>query len=229
MKCQVCSAEAPKGASFCQHCGAKLPMFDEVGTETMAANPPETVTGAAKPAATPTRASRRGPTDVPEETLWEGTYSPKAMLGLAVGAALVSLVLLVAAFGYASGIWRWLLLAAIVAVWLAVAVRLAIRRLGIRYKLTNQMFYHQSGVITRITDRIELIEIHDVIYSQGLFDRLVNVGRIRIASNDRTHPEFFLTGVEDVESIAQMIDKARRGEQVRRGRRIDFSNIDGET
>jgi hypothetical protein len=30
-----------------------------------------------------------------------------------------------------------------------------------------------------------------------------------------------------VEQVAQSIDKARRNEQVRRGRRIDISSIDG--
>jgi uncharacterized membrane protein YdbT with pleckstrin-like domain len=206
-------------------------MFDEPSTKAASADPPETVARAAV-AAGATAApvgKRRGPIDVVEETLWEGTYSPKAMLGTAVGGAMLSLALLIVAIAFAAGIWRWLLFLAIVVVWVAIGLRLAVRRLGIHYKLTNQMFYHQSGVLTRVTDRIELIEIHDVIYTQGLFDRLVNVGRIRIASNDRTHPEFFLTGVENVETVAQTIDKARRGEQVRRGRRIDFSNIDGET
>jgi membrane protein YdbS with pleckstrin-like domain len=236
MKCQVCNVEAPTGASFCQHCGAKLPMFDQMSTEIEAADPPDTARDSqssaaddATRAAASNRGRPRGPTDVPEETLWEGTFSPKAMLGWAAGAGLATLVLFVLAIGYASGIGRWLLLLAIVALWLAVAARLALRRLGIRYKLTNQMFYHQRGVLTRVTDRIELIEIHDVTYEQGLFDRLVNVGRIKIDSGDRTDPTFYVMGVENVESVAQTIDKARRGEQVRRGRRIDFSNIDGAT
>lgn len=237
MRCQVCSAEAPQGASFCQHCGAKLPMFDQTGTETEVDAERETVgqkaaspaSADAKSASAPERGRRRGPVDTPEETLWEGTFSSKAMLGWAAAAGVASLVLFVLAVLYAGGFWFWLLLLAIVAVWLAVAARLAHRRLGIRYKLTNHMFYHQRGVLTRVTDRIELIEIHDVTWEQGLFDRLVNVGRIKIASGDRTDPVFYVLGVENVESVAQMIDKARRGEQVRRGRRIDFSHIDGET
>ncbi|MEX0676196.1 MAG: PH domain-containing protein [Pirellulales bacterium] len=237
MKCPVCHVEAPQGASFCQQCGARLPMFDEMSTKAQATDPPETVVRSSqsseaadsKQQAATSGEPKRGIRDVPEETLWEGTYSPKAMLGLAVGCALLSIVLLVLALGYASGWFRWILLLAIVAVWVAAAVRLAVKRLGIRYKLTTHMFYHQRGVLTRVTDRIELIEIHDVTWEQGLFDRLVNVGKIKIESSDRTDPVFFLTGVEDVENVAQTIDKARRGEQVRRGRRIDFSHIDGET
>ena len=237
MKCQVCDIEASQGASFCQHCGAKLATFDDLTTKVSAADPPETVGGRSKQSDTlPAGAApatsggrRRGPSDVAEETLWEGTFSPKAMIGLAIGCALLSLVLLILAIVFRTTIPYWIPLAVIVVLWLAVAARLLFRRLGIHYKLTNQMFYHQRGVLTRVTDRIELIEIHDVTYEQGLFDRLVNVGRIKISSGDRTDPIFFVAGVEDVETVAQTIDKARRGEQVRRGRRIDFSNIDGET
>ncbi|MGD9719686.1 MAG: PH domain-containing protein [Pirellulales bacterium] len=166
--------------------------------------------------------------DVVEEILWEGSYSPKAMIGTAVLCAVATIILLVVALAYVEGIWRTLLLIAIVLLWVLAATRLAARRLGISYKLTNQMFYHRRGLLTRVTDRIELIEVHDVIYEQGLFDRLVNVGRIKIASNDRTHPLFYLQGVEDVEKVAQSIDKARRGEQVRRGRRIEFTHIDDQ-
>jgi membrane protein YdbS with pleckstrin-like domain len=237
MKCQVCNVEAPQGASFCQHCGAKLPMFDEMSTRTAMSdaeetvarevNPPQDAESDPPPAASGIR--QRGIRDIPEETLWEGTFSPKAMLGMAVGCAVLSLVLFVVAIAYASGGFRAFLLLTIVALWIAAAGWLGVKRLGIHYKLTTYMFYHQRGVLIRVTDRIELIEIHDVTYQQGLFERLANVGKIKIESGDRTHPEFFVTGVEDVESIAHMIDKARRGEQVRRGRRIDFSHIDGET
>jgi hypothetical protein len=225
MKCPVCNAEAGKSATFCQQCGAKLPLV-EGGPARAAA-----VADVARPQPVPgtdtvATGRRRGPVDVAEETLWEGSYSPKAMLGLSVIAVIASIAIIV--LGAMYGYLGWALAGAGL-LWLFVLARLAVRRLGISYKLTNQMFYHRRGVLTRSTDRIELIEVHDVTYHQGLFDRLVGTGRIKIASSDRTDPTFFLLGVENVEQVAQMIDKARRGEQVRRGRRIDFSSIDGET
>ena len=121
MKCQVCNVEAPQGASFCQHCGAKLPMFDEIGTKTAATDPPETVAQKSsdpverKPPVPTSEDRMRGIRDVPEETLWEGTYSHKAMLGLAIGCAVLSLILFVLAIGYASGTFQLILLLAIVA------------------------------------------------------------------------------------------------------------------
>jgi hypothetical protein len=236
MKCAVCDAEAAAGATFCQHCGAKLPAVEgEVVPTAHTAETTKSDRGQALPAAEKAGAAqsaagrRRGIVDVPEETLWEGSYSPKAMVGVYVICALASIALLAIAIVYAQGVWRLLLLAGIPVVWALAAIRLAMQRLGISYKLTNQMFYHRSGVLTRKTDRIELIEVHDVTWEQGLIQRLVNVGSIVITSSDRTTPHFRATGIENVEAVSLLIDKARRGEQVRRGRRIDFSQIDGET
>ncbi len=235
MKCPVCDANADSGGTFCQHCGARLPPTDV--EPAVAAASPQDVAAASRPASTErdsghemaADSGRRRIIDVPEETLWEGTYSSKAMLGMAVLGGLATIVLLVLALVQFEGIVRTILLVAIVVLWVLLAARLASRRLGISYKLTNHMFYHRHGVLTRVTDRIELIEVHDVTYEQGLFDRAVNTGRIKVASSDRTDPIFYLLGVEDVERVAKLIDTARRDEQVRRGRRIDFSHIDGET
>jgi hypothetical protein len=227
MKCQVCNAEAPASATFCQQCGAKLAGAGEsapVGAKTATVSAAQTATNDA-----PVSGRRKGPVDVVEETLWEGSFSPKAMIGGFILAAILSIVLLVCAFMFAEGTFRWVLLGTIPVVWLIQGLRLLWSRLGISYKLTNQMFYHRRGILTRTTDRIELIEVHDVTWQQGLVQRMVNVGSIKIASSDRTDPIFHVTGVEDAEGVSALIDKARRAEQVRRGRRIDFSSVDGSS
>lgn len=227
MKCQVCNAEAPASATFCQQCGAKLAGAGEtapVGAKTASVSAAQTATNDA-----PGAGRRKGPVDVVEETLWEGSFSPKAMIAGFILAALLSILLLVCAFLFAEGTFRWVLLGTIPLVWVIQGLRLLWYRIGVSYKLTNQMFYHRKGVLTRTTDRIELIEVHDVTWQQGLVQRLVNVGSIKIASSDRTDPIFHVTGVEDAEGVSALIDKARRAEQVRRGRRIDFSNVDGST
>lgn len=220
MKCQICNAESAAGAAFCQQCGAKLPPAD-ASAERAAANTAQSVASSAS------SRGGRGPSDVPEETLWEGSYSPKAMLGTLVLCGVLSVVLFLAVLLFApTGILSAVLLGAIAVVWLAAGLQFARNRLGKSYRLTNQMFYHRAGLLTRTTDRIELIEIHDVTWSQNLIDRMVGVGTITISSADRTDPKLPLKGIDNVESVASQIDKARRAEQVRRGRRIDFSNAD---
>lgn len=220
MRCPVCNIDAAAGASFCPKCGAKLPLVEPASSAPTAR---QTVSSSGSDSGI---SSARGRTnDVPEEILWQGSYSPKAMVGSYVLGGVASLALIAASI-WLSGSWYWMIPAgAILVLWVVLFGKLAIQRLGVHYKLTNQMFYHQRGVLTRVTDRIELIEIHDVTYEQGLFDRMLNVGRIKIASNDRTDPVFYLQGIEDVSDVAQMIDKARRGEQVRRGRRIESLGV----
>lgn len=216
MRCPVCSAEAASDAVFCQQCGTKL-------SGTPAASSGST----APPAAAPQPATlgrRRAIADVPEETLWEGRYSPKAMLGTVVLAALATIALV------AGGIYfqNWIVpLGLAVVLWIAVVAQLAARRLGIHYKMTNQMFYHRRGILTRTTDRIEAIAIDDITWKQGLMDRLVGVGNVLIESQDRTDHRFVVRGIENVEQVAQLIDKARRAERLRRGfMTIEQTSID---
>ena len=68
---------------------------------------------------------------------------------------------------------------------------------------------------------IEVIDIDDVTYTQGVVQRIVGVGTIKISSTDRTHPELALLGIDDVERIADMIDDVRRQERRRRGLHIE--------
>ena len=118
--------------------------------------------------------------------------------------------------GRGNSFWFWGLILLLL-IWIFFFARLAARRLGIHYTLTNQMFYHRKGILTRTTNRIEVIDIDDITYQQGLLERLANVGRIEIVSSDQTNPKFWLEGVENVEEVAKMMDRARRAERIRRG------------
>jgi membrane protein YdbS with pleckstrin-like domain len=217
MRCPMCDSEA--SGAFCAQCGAKLPAADSAD---------KTRSGGSTTTVPPISADLPGGrkvSDVPEVVLWEGSYSPKAMIGPFVACIVVTLALIVAAVLFAA---FWIVpLGLAVVLWLIVVAKLAINRLGVSYKLTNQMFYHREGLLTRTTNRIELIEVHDVTYQQGLIERVVNVGKIVITSNDRTHPNLKLPGIEDVEGVAKKIDDARRAEQVRRGRRIESIGMHG--
>ncbi len=213
--------EAPAGALFCQQCGAKLsPSEMDAGKSSPTSAPASAQTAAAEPAATnpgPALMGRRRQ-DVPEETLWEGKYSPKAMLGSIVLCAVASVLLIAVAAWLNSGRAAWMTATGVmIAMWIALLGWFASKRLGIHYQLTNQMFYHRKGVLTRTTDRIEVIDIDDLTYQQGLFERLVNVGRIEIRSSDQSNPIFWVEGVENVEEVAKKMDGARRAERIRRG------------
>jgi hypothetical protein len=72
-----------------------------------------------------------------------------------------------------------------------------------------------------VTDRIEVIDVDDVSCEQGIVERMLGVGTIRIQSSDRTHPELSLLGIENVRQVAELIDDTRRKERQRRGLHIE--------
>lgn len=161
----------------------------------------------------------------PERSLWKGGYSPKAMYGSWIITAVISVALLIVGFLFVSGdqagmIWS-ILGAVIVALWVFVIGLYLYRRIGMSYELTTQRFIHQEGILKRTTDRIEVIDIDDVSFSQGIIQSMLGVGQIRITGSDRTHPELVLQGIDKVNEIATLIDDVRREERRRRSLHIE--------
>ncbi len=174
------------------------------------------------PAAAPL--GRRRVVDVPEQVLWEGGISAKSMLGVWLVAAVASLIALaVAAYAFSDGgkLAGFGLLAAIALVWLVLGVQFARVRLGLHYRLTNQRLFYEHGIIKHVVDRIEVIAIEDLAYEQGVLDRLFGTGRIKIMSGDRSNPELYLAGIDNVQHVFGLIDQARRAERLRRSVSID--------
>jgi membrane protein YdbS with pleckstrin-like domain len=111
----------------------------------------------------------------------------------------------------------WIFGVGALVIWGGLLVTLAYRRMSVKYRLTNQRLFHEQGILRRVTDRIELIDIDDVTLEQGLFERVFGVGTVRVSSTDRTTPELHMPGIDDVKSVADTIDQARRAERQRRG------------
>ena len=149
----------------------------------------------------------------PDETIWRGGYSAVDQSGSFFVLGICTVAILVG--GILSGMWPILL--AIPVIWAIQLIRVWWIKMGVAYELTNRRFIHESGVISRTTDRIEVIDVDDVTIEQGIMDRMFNVGTIKITSSDRTHPELRLHGIKDVRKVALMIDDARQAERDRRG------------
>jgi uncharacterized membrane protein YdbT with pleckstrin-like domain len=167
--------------------------------------------------------TRQDKDDEEEKPLWEGRYSSKAMIGNWILAALITLALLVGLmmWDFRNGtLWLiWLCVTALM--WVGLWGFLKQRQWGCKYQLTTQRFIHETGILRRVTDRIEVIDIDDVSFEQGLVERFVGVGSITITSSDRSHPELVLHGIENVKDIAGTIDDVRRKERRRRGLHIE--------
>ena len=220
MKCPACGSKLDENSRFCHLCGEPIkagaaskdpakqkPVADRPAAET----PADRIRGAISPA------------DDPEDDCWEGGYSAKAMIGSWIGAAAISIALVVGVAMFASDkkvVW-YIVLIAIGCMWTFLLFRLVYRKLNVQYELTSQRFIHRSGILARTTDRIELIDMDDVSFRQGLIERFVGVGTITILSSDSSHPKLLLRGIENVKFIAETIDDARRLERRRRGLHIE--------
>jgi uncharacterized membrane protein YdbT with pleckstrin-like domain len=168
--------------------------------------------------------SRRAGEDDDEETdLWQGSFSSRAMIGkwVLAGAVTIILPIIIFAMGIGNALtwWGWAIVS--IGLWGYFVLQLAYRKLTVKYFLTSQRFIHQSGLLKRVTDRIEVIDIDDVSFEQRIVERIVGVGSIKITSSDRSHPELWMRGIENVGEVAGTIDDIRRKERRRRGLHIE--------
>ncbi len=220
MRCPKCGDEVFEEAVYCHKCGARLDTYENSlsppGGEEVepVGGPIEQFKGAA--------AERREAAAEPEEELWQGGYATRAMVGAWIVTVLVTIGLFVVAIWAGWGATGWkIVLVLMLLVWLYQFVVLARRKLGVRYRLTSERFFHEVGILRHVTDRIEAIDMDDVAFEQTLLERLVGVGTIHITSSDRSHPELSIRGIENVKEVARMIDEARHKERIRRGLHIE--------
>jgi len=231
MRCSACGTEVTEQAVYCHKCGERL---DPARDQSISAEPGKAATTTGPRDVDPP-VSKAGPTatdqgkaavapiaDEPEKELWRGGYCPRAMIGGWLGAGSCTILLLFLAIWIGFGKTLWIAAVVLILVsWLYVLVMLAYRHTTVRYVVTTQRFISERGLLRRITDRIEMIEIDDITFSQGVLERFVGVGTIVLLSSDRSHPQLTMRGIENVKEVADIIDDARRSERRRRGLHIE--------
>ena len=205
MLCPSCSTTAPADSVFCPKCGHRL------------ADPAPST---AKTPAEKLRGDRSTNND-PERQLWHGSYSPKAMYGHWLVAIVVTLVAIALSIVLPNPI-TWMAAGVIVPLlWLCIGAFYLYERLSVEYTLTSQRFVHQTGILRRTINRVELIDIDDVTVEQGFIERMFGVGTIKVLSSDVSDPKLLLRGIDDVKRVASMIDDCRREERRKRGMYIE--------
>lgn len=191
MFCPKCGASLPPESAFCNKCGAPV---------TSAAAPPELAM--APPAPEPNE---------PEEELWKGRFSGKALAHL-----WVLWMLELAAVGYVwftrtgetrEKLWAQLLVAVLVFVpMLYICWQYVLRKLSVRYRLTTHRLFRERGILSRHHDEIELVRVDDVAVRQNLLQRVFNVGHITvIAPSDAGEPKVELVGIENPIEVKEWI------------------------
>jgi uncharacterized membrane protein YdbT with pleckstrin-like domain len=226
MQCPSCNATVDPQVRFCPECGAAI----AAGAAPPAAVAPPPAPAAAGPAAVfnpPAEKSSAHGAVEDERELWSGSYSAKAMIGTwvllaVVSAAVIALTFLAPLPNDLLGLSPLILALIVLAVvWLIAAGVLLYRRMSVHYRVTTQRLVHRRGILSVRTDRIELIDVDDITFTQGFVERMLDVGMITIKSSDRSHPELHLVGIDRVKEVSDVIDDARRKERRRHGVHIE--------
>ncbi len=233
MRCPACGMIIAAEAVYCQQCGSRVsraglaPPEDENRRHDAGQyDSGQHHTGRHRSRSWP-RGPRRGIVDNgdyldDERLLWKGTYSWKGMIHEFLVAAAVTLLLVSAGVRVFRDETAWFYIVAFLgAIWLLIFAMLAFRKLNFRYTITDQRLIHETGILYQFLDRTEMINIDDVRVEQGIIERVVNVGKIRLRTSDQTHPTIFFRGIDRVRDVASLIDDARRRERMRRGLHVE--------
>jgi membrane protein YdbS with pleckstrin-like domain len=216
MICNQCGADAPDQAAFCPQCGAQL---GRVG---------------AASGNRPAKAERlqsgvaQGAHDVPEEELWSGAYSPKAMTGWYIVAIVLGVVGMFVASNVDPNGWRAVAIGLLI-VFGCLGLYSVYKRMSEHYRLTTHRFVIQKGLLSRTDNRILLVDIDDITVHQGIVERMFNLGTITLRTTDDTTKEespdrdtpgkgmVTMDGIENPREVGDLIDESRRAERTRRG------------
>jgi uncharacterized membrane protein YdbT with pleckstrin-like domain len=199
LQCEECSIVIPADSAFCHRCGAP---------QTEAASGP-----------TPQRPFAPQPGDLPPEAeLWRGRYSMKAGAHLwlfwAVWMALV-------AVGYMRFLeaprdeTKWIALGVALLPGPFVLLNLLLRKLTLRYRLTNHRLFVVRGLLARQHDELELIRVDDVSVRQNLMQRLFGVGTVHVLSTDATNPRLAMEGIADPLALKELLREHVRARRAR--------------
>lgn len=211
LRCLACGVRVKPTDAYCRRCGARAPTSappaEPMGTVSLAAHLPGTAADDAEQ----------------EVELWSGTFSSKGMIREALVAALVTVVLwgLRSSVVTAESPAAALIGPAILAIWLLLAGLLVYRKLDAGYTITDQRLLHRHGILYRRTHRIEVIDIDDLRYEQGILEQLLGVGRIIVNSSDATHDELVMRGIDRVGEVFDTLEQARRRERLQHGLHVE--------
>ena len=147
---------------------------------------------------------------MPETTVWRGTSSQWRNFGrylfALILAAIVIAIWVVARIREPVSIRNfspYILLFLIVPIFMASAAYLQIKNKI--YELTTERLKTSEGVLSRVTDTLELYRVKDLETRQSLFSRIVGIENVRINTSDASSPLILIAGVRSKIGLADKI------------------------
>ena len=90
---------------------------------------------------------------------------------------------------------------------------------SVRYRLTTQRLFVQTGLIAKNLEEVELFRVKDVTLRQGVLDRLLGTGTVTVLSTDDTAPVLEIQGILHPLDAKERIRTAFRAARQREGLR----------
>ncbi len=90
-------------------------------------------------------------------------------------------------------------------------------------RITDQRIIEQRGILSKITDELELYRVKDLKYEQPFFLRIFGLSNIVLSTTDHSNPTMILKGIENGEELKEQlrlaVDKRR---DIKGVREVDF-------
>lgn len=87
----------------------------------------------------------------------------------------------------------WILTPVLVGI--VILIVLGIRKRSTFWRITSRRIESELGWMSRKVETLEMWKIRDVEFSQSTFQRMLNVGTLKITSHDDKEPTLFVEGV----------------------------------
>ncbi len=215
MKCPKCKADIEADSKFCKDCGAPIdkPVEKPVEKSAEEPSPADKLKSAASKGAPDNKDGDIYRDPKYEKQVWQGRPAWRSYYGLWAIWALLSAIVLGAAYKWADAgepivFLAW---AVVLGAGVAILVREALFVVSLRYRLTTQRLFIHRGILTRTTDQTELIRIDDVRIKQGVVDRLVNTGDVEVMGTDETDEVVRLQSISAPAEVAEALRTHVRG------------------
>ncbi|HET9120939.1 MAG TPA: PH domain-containing protein [Solirubrobacterales bacterium] len=141
-----------------------------------------------------------------EKLIYQGHPSWRAILGFYLKGALV---------GAAAGVLAGLIDSSLSLGVLVFAVVLAItilvgfvKRVATVYTITDRRLNIKVGIISRRVQETRLQRVQNVNYTQGVYERLVQVGDVEFTTAGTDESNFVFAGVAQPEQVVQQVEHA---------------------
>jgi len=127
----------------------------------------------------------------------------RGLLWIALALLIIAAPILLAVFTEMLIPWWAYVAAVVVGIALFLVPWLRVKAIG--YRITNYRIDYEKGLIGRTIDTLELWHIDDVRFRQSIWDRLVGVGNITVASDDESTPLLELRSLPNSKSLFETL------------------------